>query len=154
MTSIHDSLSWNWLSFEQLDINRLYGLLQLREQVFQIEQNSLYVDIDGADQQAQHLLVEQSGQLLGYLRVLQPQPQLIKLGRIVVAPSGRGLKLGRKMIEAGIEKAQQLCPQGMIKISAQVTLQGYYQSFGFEVISAAYDDGGVMHQDMQLSLPR
>ncbi|QIZ77235.1 GNAT family N-acetyltransferase [Ferrimonas lipolytica] len=150
MTSIQQDVTWTWMSFEQLTTQQLYAVLQLREQVFQIEQNSLYVDVDGEDQQALHLLVEQQGQLVGYLRLLQPDEQLIKLGRIVLAPAARGGSLGRALIQEGLKHGQKLNPSAKIKISAQVALEQYYGQFGFEVTSTPYDDGGVMHQDMEL----
>ncbi|WP_028117478.1 GNAT family N-acetyltransferase [Ferrimonas senticii] len=146
------AIQWRWLSFNELSVRELYQLLQLREQVFQIEQNSLYVDIDGQDQQALHLLLSDGDTLLGYLRLLQPAPELLKLGRIVLAPAARGQKLGKPMIQEGIAKAKQLANHGTVKISAQLTLNDYYQSLGFTVISSPYDDGGVLHQDMQLKL--
>lgn len=150
MTIIQQDENWRWRQFNQLNVNELYQLLQLREQVFQIEQNSLYVDLDDQDQQALHLLVSQQDKLLGYLRLLQPRNDVIKLGRIVLQSEARGSGLGRRLIDAGLAKARQLNATATVQISAQTALEGYYQSFGFVTVSEPYDDGGVLHQDMVL----
>lgn len=138
-----------WYRFDELSLNQLYSLLRLREQVFMLEQDSLYEDLDNQDQGAEHLLVERSGELVGYLRLLPGEP--VKLGRIVLPKSERGGQLGRQVIRAGIERARQENIGTAVKISAQLALLAYYQSFGFVATSEPYDDGGVLHLDMVLS---
>ncbi|MBY5992955.1 GNAT family N-acetyltransferase [Ferrimonas balearica] len=154
MASKRDSdAKWFWMAFDELDGHRLYALLRLREQVFMLEQNSLYEDLDDQDQAAAHLLVEQGGELVGYLRLLHVQAGPLKLGRIVLSPSVRGSGLGPTLIQAGIDEAHQRFPGRPIKISAQLALKDYYQRFGFAVCSEPYDDGGVLHLDMVLESP-
>ncbi|SHI08993.1 GNAT family N-acetyltransferase [Ferrimonas marina] len=142
-------VSWQWLPFQQLSVNQLYELLKLREQVFQLEQSSLYPDLDDKDQIAHHLLVTQNEQLIGYLRLI-PTDSAIKLGRIVLTEATRGQALGRELVQAGIARALSVAPSLPITLSAQQALQSYYEDFGFRACSLPYDDGGVMHLDMVL----
>ncbi|GAA4872479.1 GNAT family N-acetyltransferase [Ferrimonas pelagia] len=142
---------FQWYGFEQLGVSNLYAILQLRERVFQIEQDSLYEDIDGLDESALHLLVcGEEGELDGYLRLIDAGT-VWKLGRIVLAAGVRGRGLGARLIQAGLDKARELAPDKAVKISAQQALTQYYQGFGFVVSSEPYDDGGVMHLDMMLA---
>ena len=144
------TVRWQWFEFDQLGVHRLYAVLQLRERVFQLEQNSLYQDLDGMDARALHLLVYRQESLAGYLRLLDAG-SCWKLGRIVLPSSERGAGLGRHLIRRWISKARALDPQKAIRISAQQTLAGYYRELGFEVCSEPYDDGGVVHVDMILA---
>ncbi|RCU48894.1 MULTISPECIES: GNAT family N-acetyltransferase [Corallincola] len=144
---------WSILSFEQLSKAQLIAILKLRQQVFMLEQNSLYLDIDGEDEHCSHLLVEQDNVLIGYARLAPPascHPNYPVLGRIVLAKQGRGVGLGEKLIKTGLDTLAKWYPGVAIKISAQQALVPYYQQFGFEEKGEPYDDGGVMHLDMLL----
>ncbi len=141
-----------WSEFTDLATEDLYALLQLRERVFQLEQASLYADLDGLDRQAHHLLLKSPQGLAGYLRLV-PGAELTKLGRVVLAPEFRGRGLGAQLVREGIQRAWTLSPSASIKISAQQGLTAYYSQFGFGVCSTPYDDGGVMHLDMVLTPP-
>ncbi len=152
MTKTQQHEKWQWRAFDELTTLQLYSLLKLREQVFQLEQNSLYADLDDHDQQAFHLLLETDDGLMGYLRLLAAEGNQIKMGRIVLHPSARGQQLGRRLIAAGLVKAAAQVPAGIVLISAQVSLHDYYQQLGFVVCSEPYDDGGVLHQQMRLQL--
>ncbi len=137
-----------WRRFEALEGHRLYEILRLREQVFMLEQNSLYEDLDNWDQEAEHLLATVEGRLIGYLRLLAVPEEPVKLGRIVLAPEARGIGFGPQLIRAGLSRVDERYPGRRVKISAQLALQGYYEQFGFVGRSEPYDDGGVLHLDM------
>ncbi|MBY6186056.1 GNAT family N-acetyltransferase [Marinobacter hydrocarbonoclasticus] len=137
-----------WWRFEALDVHQLYAVLRLREQVFMLEQNSLYEELDNLDQDAEHLLATAEGRLVGYLRLLAPQNGPVKLGRIVLAYEARGSGLGPELIRAGLARADKAYADRPVKISAQLALESYYEQFGFVGTSEPYDDGGVLHLDM------
>ena len=136
-----------WKSFDQLSTNELYAILHLREQVFMLEQQSLYNDIDGADQQAAHLLCIQNTELVAYLRLMTHRDK-ITIGRVVVTKAHRAKGLGSKLLLMALDKARDKNPNVPLHLSAQVTSQLFYSRLGFEVISAPYDDGGISHVDM------
>ncbi|GAA5219130.1 GNAT family N-acetyltransferase [Corallincola platygyrae] len=145
---------WSILSFDELDKLQLLALLQLRQEVFMLEQNSLYLDIDDADPGCHHLLMTEQGELRGYARLTPPgvcHSKYPVLGRIVLAKEARGGGTGKVLIEKGLDWLHRHFPKQSIKISAQEALVDYYQHFGFEVVSEPYDDGGVMHLDMLLA---
>lgn len=134
-----ESLQWALKNFEQLQSKELFDLLLLRQQVFVLEQQCLYPDIDSADLSALHLLGYSSGststQVLGaYLRVIPPTAQMshYAIGRVVTAPSHRGEGMGKVLMQAGIDAAASMFPESPCKISAQAHLEGFYHSLGFK----------------------
>jgi ElaA protein len=146
-------MTFEWRRFQDLDLETLYRLLQQRSDVFVLEQQSLYRDLDGRDQAALHLLCWEEEELLGSLRV-EPagsRRQEAVIGRVVVEPSARGRGLGREMLQEALHKIRQEQGGVAVFLSAQTAQQAFYQSFGFKVVSAPYDDGGIDHVDMLMS---
>ncbi|MDJ0877548.1 MAG: GNAT family N-acetyltransferase [Halieaceae bacterium] len=145
--------SWQAIDFDQLTPGNLYEILRLRQQVFGIEQDCLYQDLDGLDQQALHLCAWQADTLLAYLRALPPGVSYPEssLGRIVVSPEARGQDLGREIVRRGIELNRSTWPDTGICISAQAHLEAFYQSLGFATASGAYDEDGIPHIKMRLA---
>ncbi|GGD67046.1 GNAT family N-acetyltransferase [Lacimicrobium alkaliphilum] len=140
----------HWCNFEQLDNLRLQSIWALRQQVFIIEQQSIYADIDGVDQRAWHLLLEQNNQLVGYARLLDDSiHDCYRFQRIVLSEQARGQGLGRILMEQLIEKARGAGQYKSLRLSAQVHLQNFYRQWKFVPQGAEYDDGGIMHIDMQ-----
>jgi ElaA protein len=145
---------WQWLPFDQLHGAELYEVLALRQQVFILEQQCLYPDLDGLDQQAFHLLGWQTAggqrRLAAYLRCLAPGAKYaeMSLGRVLTAPFARGAGIGRVLLKEGIARALQQHPGHGIRIGAQHYLERFYQDFGFETVSAPYDEDGIAHIDM------
>ncbi len=138
-------------SFSALGLQELYDLLKLRQDVFIIEQQSIYADLDERDQVSKHVLLKEGSQLIGIARIV-PKGETydaVSVGRIATAASHRGQGLGKKIIEAALDYCDLEIKTKTVKISAQLHLEAYYQSFGFETISAPYDDGGVLHIDMK-----
>lgn len=147
-------IEWQWRSFADLSNGELYEVLAQRQQVFVLEQRSFYNDFDGLDQEALHLLgwrtVEGRRELAAYLRLIAPGVKFkeMSLGRVLTTQAARGMGAGRELLARGIEHAGNLYPGHDIRIGAQLYLERFYQSFGFETISAPYDEDGIMHIDM------
>ena len=145
---------WQWQSFAQLSGAALYAVLAARQQVFVLEQKCLYLDIDGLDPGAHHLLgwrnVNGKRCLAAYLRCLAPGAKYteISLGRVLTTLCNRGDGIGRELMGQGIAHAQQQHPGHRIRISAQAYLERFYTGFGFETVSAPYDEDGILHIDM------
>ena len=147
-------IDWQFSPFNDLSPADLYEVLAQRQNVFILEQTCLYPDIDGLDPVAHHLLgwrtVEGKRQLAAYLRVLGPgvkYPEM-SLGRVITTQAARGSGAGRALLARGIECAEALYPGHRIRIGAQQYLERFYQGFGFETVSAPYDEDGIMHVDM------
>ena len=147
-------IEWQWLAFEELPRTDLYALLALRQQVFVLEQQCLYPDLDGYDQAAHHLLgwqqVDGRRTLAACLRCLAPGAKYsdMSLGRVLTAPQARAAGLGRQLLAQGIACAVRQHPGHAIRIGAQHHLERFYQSFGFQTVSAPYDEDGILHIDM------
>ena len=145
-------LCWSWQDFDALGSARLYAVLRLRVDVFVVEQRCAYPELDGHDHNALHLLCEQRGRLLGYLRLLPPGEKhpLPALGRVVTDREARGRGLGRALVQRGITKSRECHPGHDLYLSAQAHLADFYAAFGFVRSSAIYDDDGIPHIDMRL----
>lgn len=145
------SLDARWARLQDLGPLDVHDLLKLRQDVFVVEQESLYRDIDGQDPEALHLLVrlKPADKLVGILRlVTDPEAGRARIGRVVIAPEGRGSGLGRKLMWAGITKAEELVADCTIDLAAQAHLERFYQSFGFATVSEEYLEDGIPHLDM------
>jgi ElaA protein len=145
------ALSWGWRRFESLGVDGVYDMLALRARVFVLEQGP-YLDPDGADRRAWHLLGrDEAGALLAYLRVLDPGVKFDEpsIGRVVVDASLRGQGVGHELVREGIVRCSALWPQHAIRISAQAHLQRFYGRHNFETVSDEYLDDGIAHVDMR-----
>ena len=146
------TLRWQTTPFYELGIDELYAILRLRQEVFVVEQECPYLDLDYKDQAATHMLCSSGVNLLGYQRCLPPgvSYQASSLGRIVVHPSVRGEKLGRELVRRGIEHNHARWPGEDICISAQAHLQRFYQTLGFSPEGDEYLEDGIAHRLMRL----
>lgn len=134
------------LAFDDLDRDLLYRILAARQRVFVVEQRCLFVDADGLDPAALHLV---AGDVDGYLRLFVGDATTpSRFGRVMVAPERRGLGLGRRLVEAAIDVLERLAPAAPIHIGAQRHLDDWYRGFGFELAGDPYDDDGIPHVDM------
>ncbi|RNC84541.1 MAG: GNAT family N-acetyltransferase [Balneola sp.] len=136
-------------NFDQLTSKQLYDLLELRQEVFMLEQQCLYNDIDGEDPRADHLLFYEKEQLLGYLRIFGPDIKFKEpsIGRIVVSPDYRGKDIGKRLIQKGIDITFEMF-KSPIRIEAQAALLEYYRSFGFKEEGEIYDVDDIDHIQM------
>jgi ElaA protein len=138
-------------TFQELSIDELYELMQLRVDVFVVEQNCPYPELDGLDQEAIHVLgYGQEGNLIAYSRILAAGVKFkeVSPGRIIVHPEYRGGEVGRLLIEKTLEVISQTYGNVPVKIAAQQPLSTYYGNFGFEICSSPYLEDGIPHVDM------
>ena len=138
--------------FDQLTNSELYALLQLRSEVFVVEQDCVYQDIDDADLKAIHLLGTVDSELVACTRIIAPNIKYenhASIGRIVTAQSVRRLGYGKQIVQKSIDKICQLYGENTpIKISAQVYLNRFYNSLGFESQGQQYLEDGIPHVEM------
>lgn len=147
------TITWNCLLFQQLNVEQLYKLLQIRQEVFVVEQDCPYLDTDDKDQPAWHLWAEQNGQILGCTRILAAgiaYPNYASIGRVLTHSSARGTGLGKELMHRSIQKSKDLFPEQAIKISAQSYLKRFYEEFGFKQCSEEYLEDDIPHIGMLL----
>nr|WP_294783837.1 GNAT family N-acetyltransferase [uncultured Flavobacterium sp.] len=137
-------------SFDELSNQELYNMLHLRCDVFVVEQNCPYLDLDNKDQKSFHLLYYVDNELAGVTRLLPAGLSYneISIGRVVIARTHRGLGLGVKLMEASIAGCEEKFGEGPIRISAQYHLSKFYQSLGFVEQGEVYDEDGIPHIGM------
>lgn len=136
--------------FDELTTNELYSLLQLRSEVFVVEQDCVYQDIDGKDQKAIHVLGFKNDVLVAYTRIFKPGDYFdeASIGRVVVKKSERDFKYGYAIMEASIKAVEDYLNETKIKISAQCYLKGFYTKIGFLPIGDVYQEDGIPHVAM------
>lgn len=141
--------------FNELSLVQLYALLALRQEVFVVEQDCPYLDADGKDQQAYHLMgFDDSGRLVAYARLLPrgiSYPEYSSIGRVITAEKIRGKGMGKRLMEESIHRCLQLYEGDRIKISAQIYALPFYQSLGFEPVGEEYLEDDIPHIGMVLS---
>ncbi|MGV4795710.1 GNAT family N-acetyltransferase [Rhizobium sp. F40D2] len=137
-------------SVDELLARELYDLLKMRVDVFVVEQNCAYPELDGKDIDALHLRLLESGELLASARILKPHAphDPSKIGRVVVSPDHRGKRLGDALMGEAISACERLYPANPIALSAQAHLRRFYEAFGFSVASEEYLEDGIPHIDM------
>lgn len=145
-----ETLTINVKKFEELSLTELYQLLQLRSEVFVVEQNCVYQDIDGKDEKALHLLVKKGTMLVAYTRLFAPGFYFegASFGRVVVSPSFRGHKYGHKLVKASLEAITKYFGQVNVEISAQKYLLAFYKTHGFKAVGEEYLEDGIPHVHM------
>ncbi len=140
--------------FDELTPAELYDALQLREEVFNLEQDCLYKDLDDKDRKCWHLFLYQENELAAYARIVPPGVSYdgySSIGRVVSSPKYRKGGFGRILMKESIDKTLELFPGLPLKIGAQAYLQKFYESFGFQKISEPYMEDGIPHIHMILS---
>lgn len=148
------TLNWTWARLEALGAGDVYDFLALRSEVFVVEQSCVFLDADGVDRQAWHLLGRNlAGELLAYLRLVDAKvkyPEL-SIGRVITSPRARAMGLGKRLMQEGLKRTLQMHPNADIRISAQARLQKFYASLGFRTQSEPYMEDGIAHVEMLLS---
>jgi ElaA protein len=136
--------------FNELTVTELYSILRLRSEVFVVEQNCVYQDIDNKDMKCYHLMLFKDNELAAYARLVPPGLSFneMSIGRVVSNPRYRGTGAGRILMKLAIEKCQQVFGEGAIQIGAQAYLLNFYSSLGFIAVSPPYDEDGIPHIDM------
>lgn len=135
--------------FHQLSLDELYQILKLRVDVFVVEQNCAYPELDNLDQGAQHLFYSENGNVVSYLRIYYPSAERAAIGRVVTLNEYRGKGLSRKMMKEALVFLQNESGISAIYLQAQEHLSAFYESFGFEKTSDTYLEDGIPHVDME-----
>jgi len=145
------AVQWQIKRFNELSLHELYSVLQLRSEVFVVEQNCVYQDIDSKDEKAIHLLGELNGVLVAYARMFQPNDyfEQASIGRVIIKISHRELKLGHELMYHAINAIKEKFKTTQITISAQVYLKKFYQSHGFVQTSEMYLEDDIPHIQMK-----
>jgi ElaA protein len=147
----NQTINWVFKSFEELNVTELYEILKLRSRVFVVEQNCVFLDMDGLDYKSHHLMGFFEGELAAYTRILPSgvsYPDYHSIGRVVTAPEVRRRAFGVSLMKESIEKLYQLYGVVPIKIGAQLYLKKFYESFGFVQSGNIYLEDGIEHIPM------
>ena len=146
-------LNWKYNYFNELDVVELYAILQLRNEVFVVEQNCVYQDTDNKDALSYHLSGWDGNTLVAYCRILPPgisYPEA-SIGRVVASPAYRNTGCGRELMKEAIIRTQAQFDCNAIKISAQLYLKKFYEKLGFIQVSETYLEDNIPHIEMILS---
>jgi ElaA protein len=143
-------MQWILKPFDALSPKELYNILQLRNEVFIVEQNCPYPDCDNKDLQAWHLMGMSDDKLLAYSRLLAPGISYSEssIGRVVSSPSARKTGMGKELMKESIEQIHNLFQTDVIRIGAQLYLQKFYESFGFIQEGEPYLEDHIPHIHM------
>ena len=144
-------IQWTIKSFENLSVNELYDILKLRSEIFVVEQNCVYLDIDGKDKQALHLFGEFEGKIVGYSRLFKPGITFdnASIGRVVVDANYRDRKWGHDLMREAIAGIKHHFGESQITIGAQLYLKKFYESHGFVQTSEMYLEDDITHIEMK-----
>ncbi|WP_044338776.1 GNAT family N-acetyltransferase [Rossellomorea aquimaris] len=145
-------MNWELKSFNELSTHELYGILQVRTQVFVVEQQCPYMEVDGKDLHAYHLYKEENGEVVAYARLLPPGVSYKEpsIGRVLVKEDYRGKGLASELVKRGLDFIHDELGERTVKIQAQEYLREFYGSYGFREITETYLDDGIPHIDMIL----
>lgn len=157
-------MDWKCKTFDELTAHELYAILQLRSEVFVVEQNCVYQDMDNKDLHCYHLCgwqraASSSGAPLAELPQLFVYTRLVpagisydepSIGRVVTSPKTRGTGAGKELMKKSIQQLHELWGVQPIRIGAQAYLKNFYESLGFEQTSDIYLEDGIPHMEMLL----
>ncbi|RTR31328.1 GNAT family N-acetyltransferase [Shewanella atlantica] len=146
-------MQWSVLTFNVLSVDELYELLKLRVDIFVVEQNCPYPELDEKDRHSEtrHLLGRNdAGEIVAYARLLAPGVSYAdaSIGRVVVAEQARGAGVAHSLMSEAIRVTQELWPEKNIQLGGQEYLKAFYQKLGFEPVSEVYLEDGIPHLDM------
>lgn len=143
-------IKWKIYRFEELTVPLLYEILQLRSKIFVVEQADIYLDADGEDENALHLVGIIEDRIVAYSRIFRKgviDNNIAKFGRVLVVPELRKVGVGKRLVEKALEVLKE---ETQVQISAQLYLQKFYEEFGFQVQGEPYLDGTIEHIKMEL----
>ena len=145
-------MRWECREFGELGARQLYEILGLRQRVFVVEQNCVYLDADGLDERASHLYAQDDdGTIAAYARFFAPGSYRDEavIGRVLTAPAVRGSGIGRELMRRAIDTIEERHVAAVIWIGAQKYLQLFYESFGFVRDGEDYVEDGIVHLPMR-----
>ena len=148
-----NNIKFKWKKYKELSLDDLYAILNLRQQVFILEQNCPYIDADYSDQDAYHLLGLKDGELVAYLRAFAPNIKYegSSMGRIVVSENNRNQDIGKDITKIGINFLKEKYPNSEIIISAQYRLEEFYINLGFKSRGDVYLEDDIDHIQMYIA---
>ena len=138
---------WKLKHFDDLTVIELYNILQLRNEVFIVEQNCPYQDLDNKDLLAFHLMGTDNNKLLAYSRLLSPGISYSEssIGRVVTSPTARKMGMGKRLMEESVRQIKNLFHTDTIRIGAQLYLKKFYESFEFIQEGDGYLEDNIPH---------
>jgi ElaA protein len=148
------SIDWRFGRFADLAPREIHDLYRLRVEVFIVEQDCVFQDVDGVDPQCWHLLgYAPAGDLVAYCRFVPPGVKFAEpsIGRVITARSVRGTGIGRVLMGEAMRRARGLWPGQALRIGAQAHLERFYNEFGFTKSSDPYDEDGILHIEMEMT---
>ena len=138
-------------NFSELSTEEIYNILKLRSEVFVVEQNCVYQDIDEKDQKATHLFIEKNNEIIAYTRIFKKgdyYEENPSIGRVVVSKKERGKKLGKEIMIKSINFIKKELKERKIELSAQKYLDKFYKDLDFYSEGEDYLEDGIPHQRM------
>lgn len=134
-------------NFNELSLKELYMILRLRSEVFVVEQNCVYQDIDGKDEKALHILGLENDELVAYTRCFKPGDYFdeASIGRVIVKENYRKFGYGHQIMKASVKEINDRFNTSAIKLSAQQYLTAFYESHGFQQTGTGYLEDGIPH---------
>ena len=155
-TKEKSAITWQCTPFKELTPGDLYAAMQLRQIVFIVEQNCVYLDADGFDRISDHLLgwASEEGRgrrLIAYARLLPPRAKYAEasVGRVITHPDFRGTGAGKELMAEAMRRVEELGWGAEIRIAAQMYLERFYEGFGFRRVSDPYTEDDIWHVDMR-----
>lgn len=146
-----EKVVWHYKLFNDLSAKELYQILQLRNEVFVVEQNCIYQDADDKDYKCGHLWATINDEIVAYSRIVPKGVSYVNdlsIGRVISNGKFRGLGLGKQLISYSIETVKTINSEASIRISAQLYLKKFYESFGFKQVSEEYLEDNIPHIEM------
>lgn len=144
------AIEWRFTAFDALSVTELYALLQLRSEVFVVEQACVFQDMDGADETAMHLLGLLHGELVAYARCVPAGVKFVEasVGRVITRNSVRGTGAGHQLIDEALDCLMRQWGAQPVRIGAQARLEPFYQQHGFFSTGNLYVEDGIQHVEM------
>ena len=145
-------IKYSQKTFAELTAEELYEILRVRSDVFIVEQNCAYPDIDGIDRFSMHLYGTEDGKIVSYLRIYPKEKGIYQIGRVLTAVRGKGY--GSEILQRGIDWISQREDARSVYIEAQCYAEGFYEKAGFRVSSEEFLEDGIPHAAMILDLEK
>ena len=136
--------------FNELTTTELYEILKVRSEIFIMEQNILYQDMDDVDYESLHCFFVEDNKVVAYLRAFYNEDNVVKLGRVLTLKHGNGI--GKDLLEQSLIAIKEKMKCKKICMDAQKYAVGFYEKFGFKVTSEDFLEEGVVHNTMELKI--
>lgn len=138
--------------FEELNTKELYEILKARAEIFSMEQNIHYQDMDNVDYESLHCFFMEDDKVIAYLRAFYQKENhdIVKIGRVLTLQHGKGI--GRELLEKSLKAIKEKMKCNKISMDAQKHAEGFYKKFGFKTVSDDFLEEGIVHVVMELEL--